>query len=246
MARYVLFALAFALSAPSAHATTDPAAVCDAVAEVAAREAGLPPSMLQALTRTETGRARAGRLTPWPWTVNMEGAGHWFDDREAALAFARKHHARGATSFDVGCFQINYRWHHKAFASVEAMFDPLENARYAAKYLLELKAEGGGWDRAIGHYHSRTPTRAQKYVARFNRIRSKLKPPASEPVTYVAAPAPAREPPTASSDQAASSPFLVAAATPARPAPPPTPGGVSLNGFRQTTGLLTPARPLFE
>ena len=244
MLRIILVLLAFIASAAPARATTDPAAVCDAVADVAAREAGLPPSMLQALTRTETGRARAGRLTPWPWTVNMEGAGHWFDDRDAAMAFARKHHARGATSFDVGCFQINYRWHHKAFASVEAMFDPLENARYAARYLLELKAEGGGWERAIGHYHSRTPTRAQKYVARFNRIRSKLKPIASEPVQYATSRAQVSAPPAKTA--VAPAPLVIAAAAPKRPAAPPAPGGVSLIGFSQTTGLLTPARPLFE
>lgn len=246
MARALILVLALVLTAPPSKAAPDPAAVCDAVADVAAREAGLPPAMLRALTRTETGRARGGRLTPWPWTVNMEGAGHWFDDREAALAFARKHHARGATSFDVGCFQINYRWHHKAFTSIEAMFDPLENARYAARYLLELKSEGGDWDRAVGHYHSRTPTRAQKYVARFHRIRAKLKPPASEPVQFARAnvkrsPAPADPP-----EKIAPALQRVSLAAQSRTAAPPTPGGVSLIGFHQTASLLTPARPLFE
>lgn len=235
MIRALFLAALFTLIASPTSAAPDPGAVCDAVADVAAREAGLPPAMLRALTRTETGRARGGRLTPWPWTVNMEGAGHWFDDRQQALDFARKHHARGATSFDVGCFQINYRWHNKAFGSVEAMFDPLENARYAAKYLLELKAESGDWKTAIGHYHSRTPSRAQKYVARFSRIKEKLKPAdlaeiqiARAIVTPVApAPAPASaKHPTA--------------------APPAPPGGVSLVAFGQMASLLTPARPLFE
>lgn len=233
---------ALGLLTQTATAAPDPSSVCDAVADVAAREAGLPPAMLRALTRTETGRARAGRLTPWPWTVNMEGAGHWFDDRDAALAFARRHHARGATSFDVGCFQINYRWHHKAFTSVEAMFDPLENARYAAKYLLELRDEGGGWDAAIGRYHSRTPTRAQKYVARFKRIRDKLKPPSTEPVQIAQAASPA----PASRATAKTPPLLIVAATRQGPSAPPAPGGVSLIGFSQTASLLTPARPLFE
>ena len=237
----LLMCVALGAGAPPASAATDPSAVCDAVAEVAAREAGLPPAMLRALTRTETGRARGGRLTPWPWTVNMEGIGKWFDDRDEALAYARKHHARGARSFDVGCFQINYRWHHKAFASVEAMFDPLENARYAAKYLLELKAEGGGWDTAVGRYHSRTPTRAEKYVARFKRIRDRLKPVADAPAQLARAispdPAPAAPAPT--------SVFAVARAI-TGPTAPASPGGVSLIGFSRTASLLTPAKPLFE
>lgn len=239
MIRALSLAALIALTASPTSAAPNPEAVCDAVSDVAAREAGLPPSMLRALTRTETGRARAGRLTPWPWTVNMEGAGHWFDNQEKALAFARKHHARGATSFDVGCFQINYRWHNKAFGSVEAMFDPLENARYAAKYLLELKAESGSWKTAIGHYHSRTPARAQKYVARYSRIKEKLKPIDANriqvaqkivsPVTPAPVPAPA--------SGIARNPSAMA---------PATPGGVSLVAFSQMAGLLTPARPLFD
>lgn len=237
MIRALFLAVLFTLIASPTSAAPDPGAVCDAVADVAAREAGLPPAMLRALTRTETGRARGGRLNPWPWTVNMEGAGHWFDDRQQALDFARKHHARGATSFDVGCFQINYRWHNKAFGSVEAMFDPLENARYAAKYLLELKAESGDWKTAIGHYHSRTPSRAQKYVARYSRIKEKLKPadPAeiqiARAIITPVAPAPAPAPASAKHPTAAT------------PAPP---GGVSLVAFGQMASLLTPARPLFE
>ncbi len=251
----VLYLLIGALAKP-AHATTDPAEICDAVAGIAAREAGLSVSMLRALTRTETGRARNGRLTPWPWTVNMEGAGRWFDTRNEALAYARKHHARGATSFDVGCFQINYRWHHKAFTSVEAMFDPLENARYAAKFLLELKSEGVDWQKAVGHYHSRTPTLAQKYVTRFNRIREKLRPPASEAVQY--AKASPSETPSPAPRKSSSSPLLIAASVDRRGAAPPNPGGVSLALFTQSSGkssgnsngqtkeLLTPARPLFD
>lgn len=238
MIRALFLATVLALTAAPAAAAPDPSVVCDAVSDAAAREAGLPSAMLRALTRTETGRASAGRLTPWPWTVNMEGAGHWFDDRQQALAFARKHHARGATSFDVGCFQINYRWHNKAFESVEAMFDPLENARYAAKYLLELKAESGSWDKAIGHYHSRTPSRAQKYVARYSRIKEKLKPiDANEIQIAHAIAAPAPIPSAVPGRVIARNPSAVA---------PVTPGGVALVAFGQMASLLTPARPLFE
>ena len=246
MFRIIPLIVAISIAAQSAIAAPDPATICDAVADIAAREAGLPPSMLRALTRTETGRARAGRLTPWPWTVNMEGEGRWFDNRKAALAFAQKHHARGATSFDVGCFQINYRWHSKAFASIDAMFDPLLNARYAAKYLQELKAEGGTWQTAVGRYHSRTPTRAQKYVARFNRIRENLKPFGTDAI-YVAETVSAhRKPQNPKPEQIAVAPVPSVPKAPRSPIEQPTPGGVSLIGFSQTVRLLTPARPLFE
>ncbi|GEM_PF-459693 len=155
-------------------AATDPAAICDRAAAEAARRTGVPMSVLKAISLTETGRKRAGTFRPWPWTVNMEGKGLWFDSAEAALAYADKEHGRGARSFDVGCFQINYKWHGKAFASIEEMFDPARNALYAARFLNQLHAETGSWGAAAGAYHSRTPEFAQRYQARFERFRSAL------------------------------------------------------------------------
>ena len=150
--------------------------VCDDAAAIAARDIGAPLDYLRALTRTETGRARGGRLTPWPWTVNMEGEGRWFETREQALAFVRARHAAGARSFDIGCFQINYRWHGDAFANFEEMFDPVTNARYAATFLTELRRDGEEWRRAVGRFHSKTPALAKRYRARFDRILAGLDP----------------------------------------------------------------------
>ncbi|MDJ0637849.1 MAG: transglycosylase SLT domain-containing protein [Paracoccaceae bacterium] len=150
------------------------AAICDSAAEIASRESGVPVDVLRAISLTETGRKSDGEFRPWPWTVNMEGVGKWFDDVRSAKAYVDRHFARGARSFDVGCFQINYKWHGQAFDSIEAMFDPITNARYAAKFLSELFAEFGDWSRAAGAYHSRTPKYANRYTARFDRFRSRL------------------------------------------------------------------------
>ncbi|MBP1805078.1 lytic transglycosylase domain-containing protein [Rubellimicrobium aerolatum] len=129
---------------------------------------GVPLSVLIAVTLTETGRGRDGTRRPWPWTVNMEGEGHWFATRDEALAFAQARHASGAESFDVGCFQINWLWHHENFVSIDQMFDPLANATYAASFLRTLAEEKGGWSEAAGAFHSRTPDLAAKYRALFD------------------------------------------------------------------------------
>ncbi|MFS4437038.1 lytic transglycosylase domain-containing protein [Paracoccaceae bacterium GXU_MW_L88] len=134
----------------------------------------VPAEVLAAITITETGR----NGQPWPWTVNLEGKGHWFDTRDAALAFARKARAAGRTSFDVGCFQVNYRWHGEYFASLEDMFEPRVNAAYASKFLGDLFNETGSWSAAAGAYHSRTPKYANIYRARFDRIIAQLDLPA--------------------------------------------------------------------
>ena len=126
--------------------------------------------MLHAISLTETGRAQGGRLRPWPWAINREGKGYWFANRDEALAFARASVAAGRTSFDVGCFQINYYWHGRNFPSLESMFDPDTGADYAARFLRSLYAERGDWSAAAGAYHSQSPDRANVYRARFDRI----------------------------------------------------------------------------
>ena len=83
--------------------------VCDRAAVRAANQHGVPLDILRAITRVETGRAEGARgVQPWPWTVNMEGKGKWFQTRDEALSYVFKHFKRGARSFDVGCFQINF------------------------------------------------------------------------------------------------------------------------------------------
>jgi len=159
--------------------------ICDQAAQIAATESNVPVSVLRSITRTETGRTHAGSLQPWPWTVNMEGVGKWFDTEDAARAYVFKHFKRGARSFDVGCFQINYRWHGQAFRSIDEMFDPVENARYAASFLSELHAETGNWSKAAGAYHSRTPKFATRYRARFDDIRQTMEAPHSPPPATV-------------------------------------------------------------
>ncbi|MHA3978321.1 transglycosylase SLT domain-containing protein [Halovulum sp. GXIMD14794] len=171
MPRIIAFLSACLLWAAPALGSAD---LCDQAGARAARDTGVPYAVLRAISLTETGRNRDGKLQPWPWTVNMEGKGTWFDDNTSALDYVRQHHARGARSYDVGCFQINYRWHGNAFASVEEMFDPYRNALYAAEFLKRLYAETGSWAKSAGAYHSRTPKYATKYQARFERILARL------------------------------------------------------------------------
>ncbi len=175
---------AWAEDTPQSDLRADPSLLCDAAAARVSRESGIPLAVLQAISLTETGRRRHGALRPWPWTVNMEGKGDWFGTREQALAHVEANFTRGARSFDVGCFQLNFRWHGDAFRSIEEMFDPLANARYAAAFLAELHAELGNWSAAAGAYHSRTPEYARRYRARFDTILAALEGdafPGSEP-----------------------------------------------------------------
>lgn len=150
-------------------ALADPSDICVTSARQASAQTGVPLSVLLAITQTETGRRVDGTTRPWPWTINMEGAGHWFPNRAEALDFAMEGADAGRVSFDVGCFQINYRWHGANFDSIAAMFDPEENALYAARFLAGLYSEKGDWSAAAGAYHSRTEEFAARYRTTFDR-----------------------------------------------------------------------------
>ncbi|QBY02223.1 lytic transglycosylase domain-containing protein [Rhodophyticola sp. CCM32] len=178
----------------ASEARADPHHICDRAADQASRSSGVPLEVLLAITRTETGRRRNGQTQPWPWTVNMEGHGLWFQSRAEALAYATRHQAGGATRFDIGCFQINYHWHGAAFASLDAMFDPDTNARYAAAFLTRLQGELGSWDAAAGAYHSRRPEHATNYLARYHQQLAALDTPATIDTAPVADPRPADRP----------------------------------------------------
>lgn len=144
--------------------------LCQDAARIAAERTGVPYAVLIAITQTETGRARGGTVEPWPWAINDLGDGHWFATRQEAETYAESALAAGRTSFDLGCFQLNYRWHHDGFPSTDAMLEPEANAIYAARFLADLYAESGDWSAAAGAYHSRTEVHATRYRARFDAL----------------------------------------------------------------------------
>lgn len=154
----------------SASATPAPPALCARAAQTAATETGVPLPVLLAITLTETGRKTNGTLQPWPWAINQAGKGHWFSTADEAVQFAESQLDLGLRNFDVGCFQVNHRWHSKGFSSTIDMFDPASNALYAARFLADLYAEHGDWSLAAAAYHSRTPEYADKYRVKFEGI----------------------------------------------------------------------------
>lgn len=155
------------LAAGSAHAAPDPSRACDLAAAMAAERSGVPIDILLAITRVETGR---GGADPWPWTINANGQGNRYANKDAAVLAATDHLTDGTTTFDIGCFQLNMRWHGENFADLSDMFDPTLNADYAAAFLMTLYAESGDWATAVSAYHSRTTDLADAYLAKVKAV----------------------------------------------------------------------------
>jgi soluble lytic murein transglycosylase-like protein len=123
---------------------------CESEILRASRAYDVPVGVLYAVGLTETGQK--GSLQPY--ALNIEGKAVFAGSRREAAALVRKAREEGKTLIDLGCMQINHRWHGERFASVEAMLDPRLNVDYAARFLAELKQRHATWSMAVARYHA--------------------------------------------------------------------------------------------
>jgi Transglycosylase SLT domain len=142
-----------------------PGASCRAAISAAEQAGAIPPLLLAAIGRVESGRRdpASGVVAPWPWTINAEGQGSFYDTKSQAIAAAQALQARGVQSIDVGCMQVNLMHHPGAFANLDQAFDPSANTAYAARFLNELHGQTNDWMRAAAQYHSSTPALGATY-----------------------------------------------------------------------------------
>jgi Transglycosylase SLT domain len=146
------------LMPPHAKAQQDDASACDRAARDAEAAYRLPSGMLSAIGMVESGR--------WPWTANIDGSAETYQSKAEAVAALTRIRSPQPSDVDVGCFQISLHYHPSAFATMQDALDPAANARYAARFLLELRDRYGDWDQAVGAYHSATGALRQDYQQR--------------------------------------------------------------------------------
>lgn len=130
---------------------------------------GLPPYLLHAIALTESGRA--GR--PNPLAMNIGGRPYFArnigDMKRMVAQFGGE-----TSSIDVGCLQVNLKYHAGRFKDWRSLLVPGYNAEYAALYLVELHKRYGTWSGAVGAYHSRTPWKSANYACLISRTWSQI------------------------------------------------------------------------
>lgn len=158
------------------------------------RVAGIPQYLLTAISKAESGRWDDTNKASiaWPWTVTSGGEGRFYDSRQEALAEVRRLKAAGVKNIDVGCMQVNLMHHGHQFASIEHAMDPAANVAYAATFLKSLKDQTGDWRDAAGRYHSSTPDKHARYMAKVDRLWAETRKTPAPPSAFAAlAPRPA-------------------------------------------------------
>ena len=124
--------------------------VCEREMVKAAKAFDVPLAVLYAVGLTETGR----RGSLQPYAMNIEGHAVFPDDLPTAMSRFAAARASGVRLIDIGCMQINHRYHGAKFNTVADMFDPARNVAYAAQFLSELRKREPSWTLAVARYHA--------------------------------------------------------------------------------------------
>jgi hypothetical protein len=163
----VLATMAVTVSRHAAAAIVPTTPDCISLAKKAEQTHGLPDGILQSISIVEASRIQPdGTYKAWPWTLNDAGKGLFFDDAEQVLDYLDSNMSHPDASIDIGCMQINTKWHGAFFETLDEMLDPSSNISYAASFLSDLYHAHGNWDDAIRHYHSSEPKRNGPYLER--------------------------------------------------------------------------------
>jgi hypothetical protein len=147
-------------------------ALCHQTISRTERELKLPVGIMQAISLAESGRWDKASQShfAWPWTVMALGKGRFYPSKAAAIAAVRELQADGVKNIDVGCMQVNLKYHPDAFESLEEAFDPTVNALYAAQLFAKLRVTTRSIHRAVAHYHSTTREHNIPYTRKVMRL----------------------------------------------------------------------------
>ncbi|MCF8462496.1 MAG: transglycosylase SLT domain-containing protein [Rickettsiaceae bacterium] len=136
----------------------------------------LPKDLLYSMALRESGKTHQKHniMIICPWTVNIEGKSYYFNDKNTAVEFVIKAIQNGKKSIDVGCLQVNLKYHPNAFKNLEKAFDPSTNIDYAAQILKAKYDKFQNWDKAVAHYHSATPELGNRYHKHIMKISANI------------------------------------------------------------------------
>ncbi len=145
--------------------------LCEYLAQGAEKKHGLPKNILLSISRVESGYRKVDGITrAWPWTLNAGGDSAYFQTKEAALDSLKDRIEKGVTNIDIGCMQLNYRWHKKFFNNLNEMMSPKKNVDYGARFLKKLHQRHGSWEKAVKYYHSSKSKFNVKYYRKVRAV----------------------------------------------------------------------------
>ena len=134
----------------------------------------LPNKLLTSISLVESGVIEGNTVNSWPWALNVNGKSKYFDNKKETLSFSGESLQKNR-NIDVGCMQINYKFHGHNFKNLDHILNPEENVKYAAEFLKKLFKKHKSWNEAISRYHSSEPSRKKRYLKKVRNFWDKLR-----------------------------------------------------------------------
>ena len=134
---------------------------------------GIPCDVFYAVALAESGKRieHLREFRPWPWTLNVQGDGHFYQSRRSAALALHEALATGRRSVDIGLMQVNWRYHRGALGTIEEALDPYRNLHVATAILNACHESRRDRWAAVGCYHApNNPHRAGRYRQRVRKI----------------------------------------------------------------------------
>lgn len=137
---------------------------------------GVPSEVLYSVALQESGTKLRGQVVPWPWTLNVAGAGYRFATRsDACQALMVALVTAGPARVDVGLGQTNMKANGHRYSNPCEGLDPYKNLKVTAQILAEQKNKGGDWITAAGRYHRPADGEpAERYRRAFSKHLSRV------------------------------------------------------------------------
>ena len=135
---------------------------CNYLTEKYGKIYNLPNKLLTSIALVESG-IKKREFKSWPWTLNVSGKSMYFDNKLETIEYL-KSNINLKKSIDVGCMQINTKYHLKNFKDLSHLVEPEENVKYAAIFLLKLYKKHKSWNEAVSRYHSSIPKKKKNYL----------------------------------------------------------------------------------
>ena len=171
----IIFTISFLILAKEAFADNiDKLKLCENTIESIELQTDIPKGLLLGIGKAEAIRKINNKYIIWPWTINHAGKSLFFDNKEQMKNYVFKNLKRKDFNIDVGCMQINIKWHKNNFKKISDMFEVNPNISYAASFIKQLKNKHGSWDKAIKHYHSSDPKKNNPYLIKVKSFWKKV------------------------------------------------------------------------
>ena len=118
--------------------------------------ASVPVEIVKRIITHESKSFFNGEVQPWPWTLNINGVGYYYNTKKEALEAALQALDEDVKKLGIGFGQLEWKYHgQRADWNLAKALDPANNVKMVCDILVESRKSERvkNWADAIAYYH---------------------------------------------------------------------------------------------